>query len=147
MRARRNSGFTLLEVLVALAVVALGLMAVFGQVSQSATAANRLRDKTLAHWVAQDELTRLRLMGEFPAEGKRSDEVELARITWRYTVVVAKTPVENLRRVDVSVAFADNPDRVVTSLTGFLGRPQAIDLKAAPAADWIPLGEEEDSGP
>ena len=46
-----DRGFTLLEVLVALVIVGLGMIAVFGQISQSLTATARLRDKTLATWV------------------------------------------------------------------------------------------------
>ncbi len=113
-------GFTLLEVLVALVIVALGLMAAFGQVNQSVTTASRLRDKTIAHWVAMNEMTRLRLQGEFPATGSRSDEVEMARMTWRYTVKVVKTEMANFRRVDISVSFADSPDSVVTTVSGLL---------------------------
>lgn len=137
----RQSGFTLLEVLVALVIVALGLMAAFGQVNQTLTVSSRLRDKTLAHWVAVNEMTRLRLLGEFPAIGSRSDEVEMARTNWRYTINVVKTPLDALRRVDISVAFADRPDSVVTTLTGFLGRPQAASAQGGGAqaeqADWI----------
>ena len=135
---RRQRGFTLLEVMVALVIVALGLMAAFGQVNQSLTVASRLREKTLANWVAVNQMTRLRLLGEFPAIGTRSDEVEMARTTWRYTIKVVKTPLAALRRVDISIAFGDRPDAVVTTLTGFLGRPgQATQAASAAAqADW-----------
>jgi general secretion pathway protein I len=137
-------GFTLLEVMVALVIVALGLMAAFGQVNQSLTAASRLREKTLANWVAVNEMTRLRLLDEFPAIGSRSDEIEMARNTWRYTIKVVKTPLDAMRRVDISIAFADRPDTVVTTLTGFIGRPPAKAPATAPAADWFPL---EPAGP
>ncbi|MEO8223716.1 MAG: type II secretion system minor pseudopilin GspI [Gammaproteobacteria bacterium] len=138
---RHGAGFTLLEVLVALVIVALGLMAAFGQVNQSLTVANRLREKTIADWVALNEMTKLRLLGEFPAISSRSDEVEMARINWRYTVKVVKTPAESLRRVDISVAMVDRPDSVVTTLTGFLGRPSAAAAVKPPGseADWLPL--------
>jgi general secretion pathway protein I len=113
-------------------------MAAFGQVNQSLTVASRLREKTLANWVAVNQMTRLRLLGEFPAIGTRSDEVEMARTTWRYTIKVVKTPLAALRRVDISIAFGDRPDAVVTTLTGFLGRPaQATQgASAAAQADW-----------
>jgi general secretion pathway protein I len=142
----RQRGFTLLEVMVALVIVALGLMAAFGQVNQTLTVASRLREKTLAHWVAMNEMTRLRLLGEFPAIGSRSDEVEMARTTWRYTIKVVKTPLDALRRVDISIAFADRPESVVTTLTGFLGRPSAATPGGAntPQADWTVL---EPAGP
>jgi general secretion pathway protein I len=134
-------GFTLLEVMVALVIVALGLMAAFGQVNQTLTVASRLREKTLAHWVAMNEMTRLRLLGEFPAIGTRSDEVEMARTTWRYTIKVVKTPLDALRRVDISIAFADRPDSVVTTLTGFLGQPPPATqgTGTTPQAYWTVL--------
>jgi len=143
----RQSGFTLLEVLVALVIVALGLMAAFGQVNQSLTVASRLRDKSLAHWVASNEMTRLRLLDEFPAIGSRSDEVDMARTTWRYTIKVVKTPVEALRRVDISVAFAERPDSVVTTLTGFLGRPAPAAQAAGGQVDQAEWYCPEPTGP
>jgi len=126
-----HRGFTLLEVLVALVIVALGLIAAFGQVNQTVMTASRLRDKTLAHWVAMNEMTRLRLQGEFPPVGDRSDEVEMARTTWRYTIKVVKTEMATFRRVDISVSFADRPDTVVTTLSGLLAsQPQAAAAQA-----------------
>jgi general secretion pathway protein I len=137
----RQCGFTLLEVLVALVVVALGLIAAFGQVNQTLTTASRLRDKTIAHWVAMNEMTRLRLKGEFPPTGSRSDEVEMARTTWRYTIKVVKTEMATFRRVDISVSLADEPDAVVTTVSGLLASsPQA----QAPQVftDWPPPPNE-----
>lgn len=137
----RQRGFTLLEVLVALVIVALGLLAAFGQVNQTLTTTSRLRDKTLAHWVAMNEMTRLRLMGEFPALGSSSDEVEMARTTWRYTIKVVKTPMESFRRVDISVSFADRPDAVISTLSGLLANlPPAAPLPSGQGeSQWLPL--------
>lgn len=140
----RQRGFTLLEVMVALVIVALGLMAAFGQVNQSLTAASRLRDKTLANWVAVNQMTELRLRGEFPAIGSRSGEVEMARATWRYTIKVVKTPAAAMRRVDISIAFADRPDTVVTTITGFLAPSLPKWPAAAKTGEWSPRGT---SGP
>lgn len=119
----RHRGFTLIEVLVALAIVAFGLVAVFGQVSQSATSANRLRDKTLASWVALNQITEMRLAGEFPAVGTRSDDVDMANRKWHYEVRVSETEGDYLRRADVSVAAAEEPARPIATAVGFLARP------------------------
>jgi general secretion pathway protein I len=135
---QRYAGFTLVEVLVALVIVALGLLAAFGQLSQSVSAATRLRDKTLAHWIATDQLTALRLGRKFPAVGESSDDVEMARSDWRYTIRVTKTPVENLRRVDISVSFADRPNSEVATVTGFLTQPAPPEAGVAgQVADWV----------
>lgn len=117
------SGFTLLEVLVALVIVALGLMAAFGQVNQSLTTATILRDKTFAHWVALDQITRLRLMEQLPPLGDSSDELEMARTRWLYKIKISKADSDALRVVDVSVALSDRPENILSSLTGIVGTP------------------------
>ena len=133
-------GFTLLEVLVALVIVALGLMAAFGQVNQTLTAANRLREKTIAHWVAVDQVTKLRLAGEFPAIGSRTDEVEMARTRWLFTTKVTKTDLDpDLREVDISVAYVDKPKLPIETVSGFISKPPSAAPATGttpPAADW-----------
>lgn len=141
---RGARGFTLIEVLVALAIIAFGLIAVFGQLSQSATAAGRLRDKTLAHWVAMNTLTELRLLGEFPAVGTQSDDVEMANVRWRYEIRVSETASDALRRADVTVAFEDDPDRPVATLVGFLPRPAQGGGLVAAGAGWPLISPDGD---
>lgn len=118
---RAGAGFTLLEVLVALVIVGLGLMAVFSQLNQTVMTASLLRERTLAHWVAMDRIAELRLVGDLPDLGERSGEVEMAGVEWSYELRFSEVGIENFRRVDVSVSFADRPDRVITELAGFLG--------------------------
>ena len=131
-------GFTLLEVLVALVIVALGLMAAFGQVNQTLTAANRLREKTIAHWVAVDQMTKFRLTeDEFPAIGSSSNEVEMARTKWKWTAKVSKTDYPDLRQVDISVTYADKPKSPIATLSGFIGKPPSgAPATNEPVADW-----------
>jgi general secretion pathway protein I len=118
-------GFTLIEVLVALAIVALGLIGVFGQISQTASAATRLRDKTLASWVALNKLTELRLQGAFPRVGTSSGDDEMANTKWHWEMTVSETDGKILRRADIAVSFADKPDRAVASVSGFLVQKSA----------------------
>jgi general secretion pathway protein I len=117
----RHAGFTLIEVLVAMAIVALGLSAVFMQVNQMLASSIYLQQKTLATWVAVDRITEIRLQAQYPEARETKDEIEMGGILWGYRVKVSETPADNLRRIDVAVFVADNPDSIVATASGFRG--------------------------
>jgi general secretion pathway protein I len=119
-----SHGFTLLEVLVALVIVSLGMIAVFGQLNQMLNVSSRLVDKTLAHWIAVDQITELQAIHAYPKVGERRDEVDMARATWSYTVKTSQIGDLAMRRVDVTVAFADAPEQVLAEVSGFIAPPQ-----------------------
>lgn len=119
----RARGFTLLEILVALAVIAIALTAAIRAVGQSIDTASALRERTLAQWVAEDRLARHILERSFPALSTTSGTADMGGATWRWTEQVSTTPVAKLRRIDVSVAPADKPDSIVL-LTGFVRKAQ-----------------------
>jgi general secretion pathway protein I len=115
-------GFTLIEVVVAMAIVALGLMAVFRVVNDTVNNASYLRDRTFAAWIADNRLTELRLGGEVPSVDETEGEVDYAGQAWRWTATVAQTPVENIRRIDVRVRReSDAEDSSLAQVTGFVG--------------------------
>ncbi len=118
----RVRGFTLIEVLAALVIVALGMLGVIEAVTQTARNGTYLREKTLAHWIAMNLITERRLLGTPPDTGETSDELEYAGQRWRYTVKVTQTQVDSLRRMDVSVRAADAPeDSALVTVAGFYG--------------------------
>jgi len=118
----RARGFTLIEVLAALVIVALGMLGVIQAVSQTARNGTYLREKTLAHWIAMNAITERRLLPAPPEVGESSDDVEFAGQRWRWTLRVSQTEVESLRRMDVSVRPADRPDdEALATVTGFYG--------------------------
>lgn len=100
-------GFTLLEVLVALAVVALGLSAAFMAMGQSSRSAEQLRVRTMAQWAAADALTALRLGNDVPRSrlGRRE---EISGRPWWVEYRVRGTDVEALLDVEVAVSMARN---------------------------------------
>jgi general secretion pathway protein I len=100
---RRQTGFTLIEVLVALAIVAIGMAALLSALSSSADSASYLRDKTFAEWVALNRIEEVRLANALPQEGKTDGEVELANRKWKWQQEVMKTEVTGILRVDVRV--------------------------------------------
>jgi general secretion pathway protein I len=149
-----KGGFTLIEVMVALVVVSLGMLGVIQAVGQTASNSSYLRDKTLAHWVAMNKLTEVRLQKSAPAIDKSSDEVEMGGRDWRWTMNVTQTPVETIRRIDISVREEGAPENSsLASVTGFYGT--AIAPPGTILIDWQgmsqgPPGEqpggEEDTG-
>ena len=119
---KEQRGFTLIEVVVALIVVSLGMLAVIETVGGTARNSGYLRDKTIAHWVAMNKLTEVRLQANAPALDKSSDEVEMAGRDWRWTMEVQQTPIESIRRIDISVRPAEAPEKSsMASVSGFYG--------------------------
>lgn len=126
------AGFTLVEVLVAVAIVALGLSGILLTINGMAASSTYLRDKTLANWVAQNHVTELRLANTWPDIGESTDDAEMAGQRWRLATEVVATPVEKLRRVNVSVAYAETPDDPLVTVAAFVGEPSV----AGPRPDW-----------
>ena len=131
----RHGGFTLVEVLAALVIVSLGMLGVINAVSQTASSGAYLRDKTIAHWVAMNRLTEVRLEPQQPGIGKSTDEVEMAGRRWRWNMEVTQTAVESMRRIDVAVAPEDAPkDSSLATVTGFYGT--ALNLPGITNSLW-----------
>ena len=119
----RVAGFTLIEVMVALVIVAFGMMAVHTMLNSYAAASVYTEQKTLASWIATNKLTELSIGPTWPPLGDSDEEVEFAGRQWRCEIEVAETPVPNLRRVDVSVRLADDPERVVHTVSALIEPP------------------------
>jgi general secretion pathway protein I len=150
MRANASSkprvrGFTLIEVLAALVIVALGMMGVIEAVTQSARNGTYLREKTLAHWVAMNVVTERRLAASPPEIGKTSDEVELAGVRWKWELVTTQTQVESMRRMDVSVRLASEAEgAALANVSGFYGT--AIGASGGGAVTWAGTGGSQSGG-
>ena len=84
MSRLRSRGFTLVEVLVALMIVAIGLAALMTAVSATARTSGYLRDKTLAQWIALNRLTEVRLMVNKLGQNADTGQLEFANRTWHY---------------------------------------------------------------
>ena len=121
---RPARGFTLIETMVALVIVTLGMTAVYMQLSQFASNALYLRDKTLASWIASNVATEMSVAPVWPEVGEEPPrEIRFADRLWEVTVDITATDVENLRRVDVSVALADRPERTIHTVSALIEPP------------------------
>jgi general secretion pathway protein I len=122
--AFRRHGFTLIEVLVAVAVVAIALAAVMTETNRDLVNTVALRDKTLAQWVAMNKVTELQVMDAWPDAGETRGEAEMARRDWYWLVRVSKTDDQNVRRVDVEVFERRDAKQPRAAVLAYLGRPQ-----------------------
>lgn len=131
-----SHGFTLLEVLVALAVIAIAMAAIIKTTGAGAANTAYLRDKTLAHWVAMNQLAEMRIAEEPPSTGRKDGQQELAGRKWFWFAEIEKTADRDIRRVELSVHLEDDRrSPAVTVLTGFLGTPQTRPAALPPLAN------------
>jgi general secretion pathway protein I len=122
-------GFTLLEVLVALAIFAVVAASVLTASARSLQVAARLEDKTLAMWIADNRLTELQLAKTPAGDGRDQGELVFAGRRWQWQSKIQATSEPSMRRVTLWVAprpdngnrTVDLRERAVISLSGFLG--------------------------
>jgi general secretion pathway protein I len=123
-------GFTLLEVLVALAIFAVASVALLAAQNAQLRTDGRLADKTLAHWVALNRLAELQLQGAFPEIGQITTASSMGDRQWLITAKVQGTPSPDVRRITFSVAPKtddfDGEASSVTELTAFLPRSRVV---------------------
>ncbi len=103
MHRHRKRGFTLLEVLVAMAILSISALALLNAARNELSSVDSLRERTLAWLVAQNRLTEWQLGGEVPDNGSSDQDVHLGGQVWTARSSFAPTPAPSVRRVDVSV--------------------------------------------
>ncbi len=136
MSRLRNRGFTLVEVLVALMIVAIGLAALMTAVSSTARTSGYLRDKTLAQWIALNRLTEVRLTVNKLGQSADTGELEFANRTWHYDTRYFDTSITDMKRVVVRVWLgkADTKSNPVAESYGFMGA--SVATPGSSNVDW-----------
>jgi general secretion pathway protein I len=134
--APRSGGFTLIEVLVALVIVALGLTALLVAVNGTARTSGFLRDKTLAQWIALNRLTEVRLNLVKFGQNTDTGELDFGNRKWHYDTRYFDTSIPSMKRVVVRVYLGDlntkgNP---VGQAIGFLGT--SVAAPGSLIVDW-----------
>lgn len=119
MPSRSHAGFTLIEVLVALAVLAIALAAVMRVVTQSIETTISLRDHLEAQWVAEDRMTEHQLRRDWLPIDTTSGTKEFNGREWRWSEQVSATPIDKFRRVEIEVRAGDDKE-VLGHIVGYL---------------------------
>lgn len=118
-RGKRADGFTLLEVLVALLVVAIAVAALGRVGAQSLDAQADAEARTLALWVADNAVAELRLEGAVAAD-RRQGNTRMGGRDWFWEALIQPAPGNQMLRVDVLVYGEGGRESPVLSHTGFL---------------------------
>lgn len=141
----RPRGFTLIEVIVALFVVALGMGALLATLTSSADTMAHLRDRSFAQWIALNRISEVRLSASRPGVGVSEGRIDYAGASWRWRQEVSSPGIAGMLRIDVLVAPAGNETGngdgedggnfpALGSATGFLGSSVAPPDGLSP--DW-----------
>lgn len=116
------SGFTLIEVLVALTIIALSLGAIISTTGHQANQAAYLKHKTLAHWVAQNEMALLQIEKIWPSTGSSDGKTEMVGRDWYWTRRAIKTEDEDALQVEFTVFLDKNRENNLSRLIGYVTR-------------------------
>ena len=122
MRARA-AGFTLVEILVALSVLAIALTAAAHALGGAADTTAALRERMLARWVAEDKLAELELRRDWPALDTKEGDAEMGGRKFHWVQETGATPVAKMRRVEMSVLLPGGK-APLARLTGFIERTE-----------------------
>jgi len=147
----KSRGFTLIEVLVALVIVAIGLAALMITISSTARTSGFLRDKTLAQWIALNRISEVRLNLAKAGQNTDTGQVNFANRTWHYDTRYFDTSIATMKRIVVRVYGGDaktkgNP---LAESTGFVGT--SLGTPGGSNVDWtlvssVPAGAAAGSG-
>lgn len=121
-RYRTSLGMTLLEVLVALVVFAVAAVAIVKTLGDTINNLPILETRTLAQWVADNQMVDARLQGTFPALGEREGQAELADKLWYWRKQVVKTGHDDFRMIRISVSTDERFKRINAQVESYVAK-------------------------
>ena len=122
MRSRR--GFTLIEILLALAILAVALAAAVRSAGVAADTTSAVKERLLAGWIAQNRMAEYAVRPLWPDIGTRQGNADQAGVQFAWRETISGTPNPRFRRVEVQVFPVRTPDRAVARLVGYVVRSE-----------------------
>jgi len=119
MRASAR-GFTLVEVLVALAVLAIALAAVMRSMAQAIDTTATLRQHEVALWVAENRLVQHEMSQDWPSVDTTNGDADMGGRKWYWREQVSTTPEPKIRRIEITIRETADSKETVAKLVGYL---------------------------
>lgn len=116
-------GFTLIEVLIALAILAIAMAAISRTSIVATDTTLALKERTLGTWIAQNRLADNIAHKRFPSTGTNEGEETQAGVAFKWRETVSETPEPHFRRIEIQVFSPTDPNRTIGNLIGFLSKP------------------------
>ena len=134
---RRARGFTLIEVLVAMTIIAVGVSALVASAGASAWRADYLREREFGRWVASNALAERQALPAWPDVGTTNTEDEMNGVRWFVRTRTRAVADPDLRRLDIEVRTDKDADNYIYSVTGFVGNPEIRQIPPGATRDFI----------
>ena len=115
-------GFTLIEVMLAMAVFAVAGVALLGVADNNYRHISHLEEQMLANWVVSNQLVEANLDKAWPPKNNRKGSLEMAERTWYWQQKVAKTANKEMRQVTMEVRLNENDELVIASAITYLAQ-------------------------
>jgi general secretion pathway protein I len=122
-------GFTLIEIMIALAVIAIALGAIFNTVGSSVSQAAYIQDKTLGHWVAQNTVSELLLTENWRDPQEKTGITQMSNRQWYWKMKIIQTPNENIRRIEITVFMDSLYEEKISTLNRYISRSFKLEEK------------------
>jgi len=122
---RKQQGFTLIEIIIALLVISVALGAVINTTSSSVRHGTHIKEKTIALWVAQNHIAEITMGQQWLSSGTNAQEAKMAGKAWFIQNKITQTPDQNIRRMDISVYSDKKIETKLVTLTAYISKPFA----------------------
>lgn len=120
----KSAGFTLIEVLIALAVLAIALTAIIKATTSNISNTEKIANKTISEWIAVDIINQIQL-GTLPANNQTDQKIKTLKKNWYWSTHISNSPISSVKRIDVSISQSAGATPV-TTLEGYLNLNKSV---------------------
>ncbi len=122
MNLKFSSAFTLIEIMVALTIIAITLGVIIENTTVTTKNTQYLRDKSIAQWIAMNQISLYRAKRQWSNVSNKKGHTTMANRDWLWKMKIAKTDEPDLRRLTVDVYLQESDDHSLVTMTGFVGK-------------------------